>query len=263
MNPLKNMFTHFINPMDKGITPFLDAFESITLAEMEGVKLLDRTDTKFVFNAKLLPVVLDSLSEYYKILDVNGIKQNRYETLYFDTPNFKLYHDHHNGRINRYKVRYRKYVDSDLVFFEVKYKNNKGRTIKSRINRKSIQEVIEGKSIAFINEKTSLQAEALQSKLWVNYSRITLVNKVTTERLTIDLDLEFKKDEQVQNFPSLVIAEIKQEKAGPSPFLKVMKKNHIREGSISKYCFAVVSLMNGIKKNKFKSNLLTLKKLAA
>jgi hypothetical protein len=247
--------------MHNDLTQLLCSFDSITLAEMDGVKLLDRTDTKFAFNYDRLPVILNCLKDDYKILDIKGVKQNRYETLYFDTPGFKLYNEHHNGRASRYKVRYRKYVDSNLVFFEVKYKNNKGRTIKSRVKREHINEVIEGKSKELIKEKTPLVPEDLQSKLWVNYSRITLVNKTSTERLTLDLDLQLKKGDQSISYQNLVIAEVKQEKARPSPFLKVMKTNHLRKGSMSKYCFGVVTLIDGVKKNSFKPKLLTLNKV--
>ncbi len=247
--------------MHNDLTNLLCSFDPITLEEMESVKLLDRTDTKFLFNYKKLPGILNSLRQHYKVLDVNGVKQNRYETLYFDTSDFKLYHDHHNGRMGRYKVRYRKYIDSDLIFFEVKRKNNKGRTIKSRVKQKNIRDVIEGTAVELINEKTPLAPEGLQSKLWVNYSRITLVSKNTTERLTIDLDLQFKKGEQAISYQNLVIAEIKQKKIGASPFINVMKTNAIREGSISKYCFGVVSLVEGVKKNGFKSKLLNVNKI--
>lgn len=248
--------------MCKDLSSVLCTFDPITLSEMDGVKLLDRTDTKFVFHYHQLPGVLESLSKYYRVLDVNGIKKNRYETLYFDTPEFKLYLDHHNGRINRYKVRYRKYVDSNLVFFEVKFKNSKGRTIKNRIKRKNIHEIVEGKSTGLIYEKTPLNPDVLQSKLWVNYSRITLVNKFSTERLTLDIDLHFKKDGQVIGYDNLVIAEVKQEVMSASPFINVMKLNHIRKGSISKYCFGVISLIDSIKKNNFKTHLLTVNRIA-
>ena len=248
--------------MHEELSQLLCSFNLTTLKEMDNVKLLNRVDTKYVFNYNKLYTVLGSLKEYYKVLDVNGIKQNRYETLYFDTPDFKLYLDHHNGKTNRYKVRYRKYVDSNLVFFEVKFKNNKGRTIKSRIKRDNIEGIIEGESTELINKKTPINAEKLQSQLWVNYSRITLVSKFTTERLTLDLDLQFKKGEQEVSYQNLVIAEIKQEKTGASPFINIMKQNSIRAGSISKYCFGVVALIEGIKKNNFKYKLSTLKKLS-
>lgn len=243
------------------LNQLLCSFEPITLSEMDGVKLLDRIDTKFVFNYNHLPDILENLGKYYKILDVNGVKKNKYETLYFDTPDFKLYLDHHNGRNNRYKVRYRKYVDSDLVYFEVKYKNNKGRTIKSRVKRSNINDIIEGKAATLVNVNTPLFPEGLEPKLWVNYSRITLVNKLSTERLTLDLDLQFKNGEREHSYKSLVIAEVKQEDIRSSPFHDLMKRNHIREGSISKYCFGVIDLIDGIKKNKFKSKLLTLNKV--
>lgn len=187
--------------------------------------------------------------------------QNRYETLYFDTPAYKLYLDHHNGRTNRYKIRYRKYTDSNTIFFEVKYKNNKGRTIKSRVKRKNIYETIEGKALELITSTTPLHSEKLEPKLWVNYSRITLVNKFIPERLTLDIDLNFKNGEQEIGFKNLVIAEIKQEKIHDSPFTNVMKTNHLRQGSISKYCFGVISLIDNIKKNLFKQYLLSVYKI--
>ncbi len=133
--------------MHTELAAVLKTFTPITLAEMEGVELMDRTDTKYIFNISQLPGVLENLSQYYKLLNVNGVNENKYKTLYFDTPDFQLYMDHHNGRTNRYKVRYRQYVDSGLVFFEIKNKNNKERTIKSRIKRTNIADTIEGQSI--------------------------------------------------------------------------------------------------------------------
>ena len=140
------------DPAYNDLSQLLSSFEPITLEEMDGVKLLDRVDIKFAFNYNRLPLILNGLQEHYRILDVNGVKQNSYETLYFDTPDFKLYHDHHNCRANRYKVRYRKYVESNLKFFEVKYRNNKGRTVKSRVRRKNINEVIDAVAQAGISK---------------------------------------------------------------------------------------------------------------
>ena len=78
--------------------------------------------------------------------------------------------------------------------------------------------------------------------------------------LVIDLNLEFVHGEAKKNLPNLVIAEVKQEKRKSSPFLKVMKKLHIREGSISKYCMGIaLTTDDRVKKNNFKSKLLNLK----
>ena len=67
------------------------------------------------------------------ILQIDGKRKHDYKSLYFDTEDRKFYNDHHNQRVNRYKVRYREYVDSGLVFLEIKCKNNKGKTIKKRL----------------------------------------------------------------------------------------------------------------------------------
>lgn len=243
------------------LSSILNDFSSITLKEMDGVKLMDRTDTKYVFKLESLPDFLGEILNDYRILDINGNRISRYESLYFDTLNFDLYHNHHRGRPNRYKVRCRKYVESELHFFEVKFKNNKGRTIKDRVKQKAIDGMIKDAAETLLNEKTPLLAVNLQAKLWVNYSRITLVNKNSPERVTIDIDLNFKNDEQNKTIHNLVIAEVKQDKALSSSFIKLMKRHHIREGSISKYCFGVISLFEKIKHNNFKPNLILLKKI--
>jgi len=97
--------------------------------------------------------------------------------------------------------------------------------------------------------------------LWVNYSRITLVNILSKERLTLDLNLEFKKDNVEQRLPKMIIAEVKQEKTQGSPFIEAMKELHIREGSISKYCMAMAYTEPTVKINQFKEKLLSIKKI--
>jgi len=244
------------------VNDILNTFDTITLQEMECVNLLNRTDTKFTFKADRLPLILNELKDHYKVLDINGVKLNKYETLYFDTPEFFLYTQHHNGKLNRYKVRFRRYVDSGLNFFEVKFKNNKGRTIKDRVKRKELHEKIEGKSEILLNEKTPLSSEKLKPVLWVNYTRITLVSKHSQERLTIDTQLNFDNGILNKSRPSLVIAEVKQEKAKKSIFITLMNKQKIYNSSISKYCFGILSLYDNVKKNNFKEKLKEINKIS-
>src|ERR1051326_3393647 len=95
-------------------------FEPISLKEMDNVKLMNRTDTKFLFNIKYLPEILDEVKDHYRILEVEGKRLSRYETLYYDTEEFEMYKAHHQGRLNRFKIRHRTYVESSLGFLEVK-----------------------------------------------------------------------------------------------------------------------------------------------
>ncbi len=226
---------------------------------MDGVKLMDRTDTKFTFKMELLPEILKAIEPFYTCLKIESRLMSSYKTLYYDTSSLMLYNKHHNGELNRYKIRHRTYVDSNLGYLEVKFKNNKGRTIKERIKEKDPATVFNEKSYSFLEGELPFNPGILVPVVWVNYSRITLVNKLSAERVTIDIDLEFKKDEQATVLNNLVIAEVKQEKKKPSPFIKTMKKLRVREGSISKYCFAIAFMHDGAKKNNFKEKLLALK----
>jgi hypothetical protein len=244
------------------ITSTLEEFDPITLQEMDDVKLLDRTEVKYFFSAQKIPAILRQIMPYYRVLDINGVKLNSYETLYFDTHDFSMYLTHQAGRSNRYKIRFRKYVESNLCFFEIKFKNNKGRTIKERIKHPGIPDSIADKAADFLAEKTPFTSTMLVPKVWNNYCRMTLVNRYSKERLTIDVNLGFRDDAKSVDVPNLVIAELKQEKSKASPFMKVMKEMGIKEGSISKYCYGVIYLNEGIKKNNFKPNLLTIKKIS-
>ena len=84
---------------------------------MDSVSLMNRTDTKYIFRIEQLPAFIEEIANDYKILDVDGNRINSYETLYYDTADFQMYIHHQNGKANRYKVRFRKYVESKLNFF--------------------------------------------------------------------------------------------------------------------------------------------------
>jgi hypothetical protein len=239
----------------------LQQFEPINLTEMDSVKLMNRTDTKFLFTMDQFEMVMNETISDYRVLEVNGKRLNRYKTLYYDTIGLDLYTEHHNGKLNRYKIRHRTYVESDTGFLEVKFKNNKGRTIKKRVTEHDAPSVWKGNSEIFLNQILPFAPQTLVPIIWVNYGRYTLVHKTEPERLTIDLDLEFVKDGITKKLDGLVIAEVKQEKRKASSFLKMMKKYHIREGSISKYCMGIALTCDDVKKNNFKRKLLTIKNI--
>lgn len=243
------------------VAAILNEIEPISLAEMENVKLMDRTDTKYTFSFEELPGILSVAKNNYRVLVVEGKRLSRYETLYYDTSKLSLYNRHHNGELNRYKIRHRTYVESNIGFLEVKFKNNKGRTIKNRIKKKGAPADLDLDSGIFLKSKLPFDPNSLVQVLWVNYSRLTLVSKTSAERLTIDINLEFVKGDKTHRFDGLVIAEVKQESKNPSAFIKLMKALHIREGSISKYCMGVAVTYQNVKKNNFKAKLLTIQKI--
>ena len=111
----------------------LERFRSIGLDEMDGIRLMNRVDTKFVTTDAMLEEILLRAESEYRVLEIDGIRMSAYDTLYYDTADLEMYMAHHNRRLRRYKVRTRTYLNSGESFLEIKRKNNRGRTKKKRI----------------------------------------------------------------------------------------------------------------------------------
>lgn len=234
----------------------ISKFETMPLQGAEIIKLMDRIETKYVFNFNELDAILNELINDYIIVVVNEQQLCDYQTIYFDTDNFDLYNQHHNGKLNRYKVRYRTYVESCLNYLEVKFKNNKGRTKKTRIQIYDVQSNFSKQDLAFLDKELPFSAIDLNPKIWVNYKRITLVNIALNERITVDLNLQFSNLHKEHLCDQLVIAEVKQNKKTNSLFIDLMRKKHIHPISFSKYCFGVSQLFTQLKTNNFKQTFL-------
>lgn len=239
----------------------LNAFQAITLQEIDKAKLMDRTDTKFVFSIKDLYKVLNEIKENYKILEIKERRILTYRTLYYDTKDLRLYKTHHTGKLNRFKIRHRTYADSGASYLEVKFRNNKGRVIKERIKKQDVPLQLDSEAFGFIRTKAQLKSEVFFPSVAVNYKRITLVNNETAERVTIDTGLEFVKSDHTEKVNGLVIAEVKQNKKTASVFFDAMKKLRIRKISMSKYCMGVALTNRSVKKNNFKTNLISINKI--
>ena len=239
----------------------LNKFETITLSEMDDVKLMSRTDTKFVFNFSRLPEFLEKLSPFYKVLLIDGNLIHDYKSLYFDTEDRKFYIEHHNRRVNRNKIRFREYVGSGLTFLEIKFKNNKGRTIKKRIKVDSISEEITEQQQKYIDKIVGYPIE-VSAKQWINFSRVTFVHKKQKERLTMDINLTFNNKKDEGDLKNIVIAEVKQERMSrSSDFMRIAKEMSILPMRLSKYCMSTLSLNPKLKKNRFKEKSLFINKL--
>jgi len=242
------------------INDLLKKFDSISLSETDNVKLMDRTDVKFILSVTQLGPIVNALSDHYNILTINGLRIFSYRTDYYDTPGLSMFCDHHNGKLNRFKVRQREYLESNLSFLEVKFRSNKGRVIKDRIESAySDQESF----IGFVHKHTPYDPEALNLTLINRFSRFTLVDKVLRERVTVDFNLTFTDNVHNMKLGRLVIIEVKQNLADrQSAIFKVLKKHAIRPVSISKYCLGISILNKNAKFNNFKKTILMIKKIS-
>lgn len=227
------------------------------LEAMNHVRLMRRRDTKYVIDTDKLPDVLELIKDDYKVLELADERLQPYETVYFDTSDLKMYFEHHNGRLNRYKVRMRKYVLSGESFLEIKFKNNRGETIKKRVHAAMNPNEIEGDNQVFLSENSPFSFEEIAPALWNKFKRITLVSKHRPERLTIDLGLRFSEDKKgsFERLDDTCIIEVKRDlDAGASDVITALNQLHVKATGFSKYCMGTV-LTKDVRHNLFKQRL--------
>lgn len=240
----------------------LQGFDPITLEEMSGIKLMNRTDTKFITTLARLEELLVKAQGQYFVQDMDGDRNMPYFTRYFDTPDCQMYVSHQNGKKTRQKVRIRSYVSSGLAFVEVKNKNNHGRTKKKRIalNHKDVEQESFND---FLSLHLNYDPQILLPQIENQFNRITLVNKQKTERLTIDTSLNF--DNKVTgdkiSLNDLVIIELKRDGNVYSPIRDIMRDLRIQPQGFSKYCMGMALTNEALKRNRFKERLMLLEKM--
>lgn len=236
-------------------------FNSIRLEEMDQVKLMNRTDTKYWFHSERLFEIFKAIKNDYYILEINSECKLPYTTVYYDTLNNNMFSEHHNGKLNRYKVRRRSYVSSGISFLEIKLKSNKGRTIKKRIPTDFGNTKFTPEENEFINKYIPFNPHDLTPALINNFSRFTLVNKNFKERCTIDLNLRFEMDDKVIALDNLVIVEIKSDgKSANSPLALTLREQRIKTSGFSKYCVGRTVTDNSLKRNAFKDKIRSIEK---
>lgn len=254
--------------MDAQMKDLLKNFPPISLSEMQGVKLMNRVDTKYLVARVQLPAILKRLeSDYFVQTSEEGVPYSHYQTLYYDTPQQTMYHVHHAGKLHRQKLRARIYCDTQDVFCEVKTKNNKKRTKKKRIPipMECYGNMLEDPDIRdFVSQKLEYDVCQLVPQLENNFDRITLVNRDKTERLTIDSHLCFynRYTGESAEIPHLVIIELKQDGNYPSFFKQVLADMRIHPHRISKYCLGTMLTNSSVKRNRFKKKMRRIAKLA-
>lgn len=259
------------------MTDILTNYQPITLEEMSGIRLMNRTDTKFVTNIATLRKLLKLAVWQYRAQEIDGKRLARYYTMYFDTPDMQMYTCHHSGHANRQKLRIRSYVDSGLNFLEVKTKNNHKRTRKKRTTMFDFDPLAPARNItfdshddnfkeydSFLRENLWYKPEIMEEAIENRFNRITLVNNNKTERLTIDTDLCFHNIHTGNDcsLPELAIIELKRDGLVPSPILSLLNELRIKPLGFSKYCIGTALTNPDIRQNRFKQRLHALGKLA-
>ena len=237
----------------------------ITLEEMSGIKLMNRTDTKFVATLAQLNEFLAAVQGKYYIQVKDNEPLAGYHTTYFDTDDYKMYRMHHCGKKVREKIRVRTYLDTNDTFLEVKNKNNHGRTKKKRILIGGLEtlEAESAKIIPFLAQHAWYTIDEISPVIENWFNRITLVNMAKTERLTIDFNLRFHhlKSDGHDKLSRVAIIELKRDGNVPSPALEIIRNIRIKQSGFSKYCIGSALTNLQLKRNNFKERLRMIHKM--
>lgn len=244
------------------IEEIINQYEPISLAEMDSVELMNRTDSKYVFSINLLPDLLEESIGHFRVLEIKSERMFDYTTTYYDTENYSLFNNHMQGRLNRHKVRHRTYESTGVSYLEVKFKSNKNRTIKWRI-KNEVNGHFDKSASEFLSNYVHMDSNALSPVITNRFKRITLVSIENKTRITLDLNVSFSdKAHHIQSMPYIAIAEVKQEKSSNNCYMiQLLRKRGIRPNGFSKYCIGSAMMYDIPRKNILKPKFLLINRI--
>lgn len=245
-----------------GVAAAVGVLGSIDLSALESeAALLTRVDRKYVVPLTTFERLVEELGEDWRALEIDSSRLFGYASTYFDTENLQTYRAHLQRRRRRYKVRVRRYTDTDLCLLEVKRKGLRGITVKERTSHPVWSHAELGADgHRFVRDVVSGHAAPPEGLLApvveVSNRRATLASASQRSRLTVDTDLRCGWGEaSVSLAPGLVLLESKVEGGSRGAVDGILRGLGVRPLNISKYCIGVASLGLDIPDNPWRRTL--------
>jgi hypothetical protein len=209
-----------------------------------------RVDTKYAVSQTSLAAVIDRIAQRYEVLEIDGMRMFNYESVYFDTPDLRSFHEHVDGVRPRFKSRSRLYEETAVCFFEVKVKDQSDTTVKRQCDYDPADHGrLTDEAWTFLDaalhELADREAPSdLAPTLATRYRRITLGAVDHGERVTIDLEagLQSMDDRDMSMREDMVFVETKTE-GGHGVFDDELVALGCRPAAISKYRLGVGLLL--------------------
>jgi hypothetical protein len=183
--------------MATDLSGHVDGFEAASLQEVEERAALQmRVDRKYIVDYETLERVFSELGDDFRALEIDGERMQRYDSVYFDTPELTAYKAHLQGRRKRFKCRTRLYGET-ACFFDLKLKGRRGETVKSRLPLSTPEHgSLTSPASAFLKrgllqEYGSAAPAGLEPTLQTSFERLTLIHSHKAERLTLDFGITF------------------------------------------------------------------------
>ena len=229
---------------------------SINLDEvLSQAALQTRVDNKFLLTPQEFTAFAAALDAEFRVMEIDGMRVFRYDSVYFDTDDLAQFRAHRQGRRRRYKVRSRRYTDTGLCMFEIKTKGARGATVKHRIEQSAgAAGKLNGANRAYlrhvIRNEYEEEAPEMRPVLESGYERATFVNTVSGERVTCDVNLEYANERGRVHAPDLIVVETKSAD-GRGASDRALADLGIRPVSMSKYCIGIALLHPELPANRW------------
>lgn len=228
--------------------PVLADLDPVGLPELvERAALQTRVDRKYVVPADALPRLLEQLAPHARVLEIDGARTFRYQSVYFDTPRLVSYHAAAYRRRRRFKVRTRTYLDSAQCWLEVKISGARGSVTKHRLpyhphDRETVRPGLDFVDEALARESIGTGAsDPLDPVLVTDYRRTTLFLPETASRVTLDTALSWRHGDSALHLSGLAVVETKSASAA-TPVDRVLWQRGVRPARISKYATGLAAL---------------------
>lgn len=225
--------------------------------------LMTRIDRKYLVPTGDAARVLGALSPRTRVLEVDGLRDFAYESVYFDTADRLSYRLTAQSRRRRFKLRTRRYLDTGTAFLELKTKSGRGATVKDRAACDPAAAPVPAgrgglagdahRTVAALFAERDLDpglVPAMRPTLVSGYRRSTLLTE-TGSRVTVDTRLRWATpDGCVLELPGYVILESKSP-GGACELDRLLWRQGHRPSRISKFGTGTAALHPELPRNKW------------
>lgn len=237
----------------------LDDLAPVGLDELvETASLLARVDRKYVVPRSMVDDLLTRLDDGTRVLEIDGVRDFAYESVYFDTPDLLSFRMAAQPRWRRFKLRTRSYLDTGAAYLEVKTRGARGRTVKerdaypldarSRLTPGALDEAATALEAIGIDGE---RAAELESSLSTHYRRATILTADGLSRATIDTRLRWTRPDGTGfALPRVAIVETKSGGTA-SPVDRTLWRLGHRPASVSKYATGLAALQPELPRNRW------------
>jgi hypothetical protein len=227
--------------------------DTIGLSDLdEAASLQMRKERKYLVPSGVLERMIEQAD--LRVLDIEGRRTFRYESVYFDTPDYASYLAAAYRRRRRFKVRTRSYLDSGTCLLEVKTRERRGLTAKHRLGYDvERRDHLTDEALEFICGFDTIGpvGRSLRPSLTTRYHRTTFLDPVSRSRITVDTGLECEAgDGSSVSLSGVAVVETKTS-GPPCTIDRLLWAVHCRPTKVSKYGTGLAALTPALPANKW------------